>query len=260
MKRIKKLVALISAAVLLAVLLLGANTIFTVTEIEIAFAVSSEQAYEDSLTLQKTLEGQYLGENILFVSEKEAVACFDGYTFLSVESFSKSYPSSLRISVTEKEEVYAFAESDGEDTIYHMCSGSGEILRVSDANENNVDGGPNLLVEGLEYSESAGFADDGNYEAALAACVQLDGLADGIRTCFLSLEVSSTVTATEFLISTHEGVSIEIDSPSVSLSEKIDLAFGMYQSLEDGEKLYGTIIVVDDSSGTGIIGTYRPRA
>ena len=131
MKRQKILVAVISVVLFLAALLLGANTVFSVSRIDIAFGVSSPQARADSLALQRTLEEEYLGENIFFVQRDRVTAAFDGYPYLSVISFEKSYPDKLVLSVEEKLESYAAAVEEESGTVFYMLSADGSVLRKS---------------------------------------------------------------------------------------------------------------------------------
>ena len=260
MKRQKILVAVISVVLFLAALLLGANTVFSVSRIDIAFGVSSPQARAHSLALQRTLEEEYLGENIFFVQRDRVTAAFDGYPYLSVISFEKSYPDKLVLSVEEKLESYAAAVEEESGTVFYMLSADGSVLRKSAENKNNVDGGENFRIEGLRYSASDGFSSDGNFRTVLEICARLDEAAGGIRTAFASLAVSSDATGTELTVYTREGVEIRVGDPASHTEEKIGKALEMYLALEDKDKLFGYITVRDNADGSGIVGpTYTPR-
>ncbi len=260
MKKQKTLVAVISVVLFLAALLLGANTVFSVSQVEIAYEVSSAQARADALALQRALEEEYIGENIFFVRGDRVTAAFDGYPYLSVKSFAKSYPDKLVLSVEEKLETYAVAVEENGGTVYYMLSSEGDILRKSAVNESNVDGGANFLITGLAYAADGGFAGDGNFQTALTVCTLMDRLTGGIRTCLGSLQVLSDATGTEFIVQTLEGVEIRIGNPASLTEEKTEAAVGMYLSLSAQDKLFGYISVRDSADG-GMVGpTYTPRA
>lgn len=256
MKKQKTLVAVISVVLFLAALLLGANTVFSVSQIEIAYGVSSAQAQKDSLALQRALEEEYVGENIFFVQDEEVIAAFDGYPYLSVTGFEKKYPDKLVLSVEEKPEAYAAAVEENGKTVYYMLSADGEILRKAQENANNVDGGENFLLEGLTYSADAGFAADDNFRLVLDVCAQLSALTGGVRTCLSSLSIEVGSVSTEMAIRTLEGVTIEVGNPAVLTREKIASAIEMYLSLDAQSKLIGYISVRDNRVDGGIITTY----
>lgn len=256
MKRQKTLVAVISVVLFLAALLLGANTVFSVSRIEIAYGVSSAQAQKDSLALQHALEERYVGENIFFVKDEEVISAFDGYPYLSVTGFEKKYPDRLVLSVEEKPEVYAAAVEENGGTVYYMLSADGDILRKAQENVNNVDGGENFLLEGLTYSAENGFASDENFELVLSVCKQLDAMAGGVRTCLSSLRLEVGAVSTEMIVQTLEGVTLQIGNPATLTEEKITAGMEMYLSLDAQSKLIGYISVRDNRVDGGIITAY----
>ncbi len=256
MKRQKTLVAVISVVLFLAALLLGANTVFSVSRIEIAYVVSSAQAQKDSLALQRALETEYVGENIFFIRDEEVVAAFDGYPYLSVTGFEKKYPDRLVLSVEEKPEIYAAAVEESGGTVFYMLSEDGEVLRRAQENVNNVDGGENFLLNGLTYAGGTGFSADENFKRVMDVCARLSARTGGVRTCLSSLTLEVSAVRTDLTIATMEGVSIEVGNPFVLTEEKIDAAMNMYLSLDAQSKLIGSIFVVDDRESGGISTTY----
>ncbi len=262
MKSKKGLVIIASIILFMAVLLLGANTVFSVTEIEINATSEklSTQADLDLKTLYNALNKEYLGDNILFIREEKVVSYFDAYPYLQVKAFKKSYPSKLELSVEEKTERYALkAEKNGE-AVYYMADAQGEILRESKENVNNVDGGENFLIEGLRYSVESKFLGDGNLATVLTACVKMEELTGGIRTCLKSITVKVDATGTEFIIYTYEGVTIRIDAPAEKTEEKVEKAINFYLNLSTEDKLFGEIFVFERLDQAGEVGiTHTPR-
>ena len=65
MKHTKSLVAVISVILFLSVLLLGANTVFSVSKVEIEYTLSSAQAYEDAEKLHNAFnEKAFVSKNV----------------------------------------------------------------------------------------------------------------------------------------------------------------------------------------------------
>ncbi|MBQ9081352.1 MAG: hypothetical protein IJY26_01795 [Clostridia bacterium] len=254
MKSKRKLVVIISVILFLAVLLLGANTVFSVSQIEIAYVVSSEQAKNDSFALQSELEEAYVGNNIFFIKQEDVTSRFAPYSYLQVKSFEKSYPNKLKLTVEEKMETFALSAVEGEKIVYYMTDLQGRILRKKDANVNNVDGRENFLIEGLRYSGN-GFSGDGNFSTVMSACAKMEELTGGIRTCLTQMTVfvpTSNPADSELIVKTREGVTIHIVNPSVLTVEKTEAVMEYYFSLSTADKLYGDIYVLD-SNGSVVV-------
>ncbi len=262
MKSKKGLVIIASIILFMAVLLLGANTVFSVTEIELKARSEalSAQADLDLKTLYNALNKEYLGDNILFVREEKVVSYFDSYPYLEVKGFKKTYPGKLELFIEEKTERYAFKVEGNGETVYYMASAQGEILRESKENVNNVDGGENFLIEGLRYSAESKFSGDGNLDTVLTVCAKMEELTGGIRHCLKSITVKVDATGTEFTVHTYEGVTIRIDAPAEKTEEKVEKAINFYLNLSTEDKLFGEIFVFERLDQAGEVGiTHTPR-
>jgi hypothetical protein len=242
MKKIN-LVAIISVVIFVCALLLGANTVFSVSDIQTSYSLSTARSYADSLEVQEKIEKKYVGKNLLLLSVKKVVAEFDDYTYLSVTSIEKKYPDTLVITVTERTEVYAIEGENG----FYMTDGEGNFLRFASENRNRADGEANFLLSGFKDTDG-NFSADGNFAYAATVCAIADKTLGGIRSSFLSLSVlapTSDVADTEFVISTKEGVTLHIGNPSLSIGEKTERGIEKYLSLRDGERTTGDIYVLD---------------
>jgi hypothetical protein len=250
MKKIN-LVAIISIVIFVCALLLGANTVFSVTDIQTSYSLATTQSYADSREAQEKIEKKYVGKNLLLLSVKKVAAEFDDYTYLSVTSIEKKYPDTLVIAVTERTEVYALEGENG----FYMTDGDGQFLRFATENENRADGEANFLLSGFKNTDGD-FSVDGNFAYAMTVCSTADKTLGGIRSSLVSLTVfspTSDAADTEFVIRTKEGVTIHIDNPSLLTEEKIEKGLEKYLSLNDGERASGGIYVLDQVSDGGIV-------
>jgi hypothetical protein len=242
MKKIN-LVAIISIVIFVCALLLGANTVFSVSDIQTSYSLATTQSYADSRDAQEKIEKKYVGKNLLLLSTKKVAAEFDDYTYLSVTSIEKKYPNTLVIAVTERTEVYALEGENG----FYMADGEGTFLCFSAENKNRADGEPNFLLSGFK-NIGGDFSADSNFAYAMTICSIADEMLGGIRTSLLSLSVvvpTSDAADTEFIIRTKEGVTIHIGDPSLLTEEKAKKGLGKYFALTDGERATGDIYVLD---------------
>lgn len=257
MKHTKSLVAVISVILFLSVLLLGANTVFSVSKVEIEYTLSSDQAYEDAEALHNALNEKFVGENILFLREENVRSQFDEYPYLNVTGVEKQYPDTVKLFVEEKLEVFALVRQGENAQVYAMADKQGNILRESSTNQNNVDGGENVSIEGLTYSAQKGFQGDAHFQTAIDLFTKAAEKMGSVRGCFTRLQISSNAVRTVFTLYTREGVYIEIDNPAQATDEKITSALNLFLSLKDNEKLYGYITVLEVSGR--VTTTYTPR-
>ena len=260
MKKIRIFSVVISVVLFFAVVAFGANRVFSVEEIEIKYTVVSAEGRSDSEALQKKLEKEYVGKSSFFVKKEEVLSAFRNYPYFIVTDFKKVYPNKLTLSVEEKTEKYAFAVTEGDRDVYYVADDTGDILRKSEKNENKADGGENVLVTGLKFS-NGNFTADEYFSVVIRSCEKAEQFAGAARSCIESFEIQRDATGAMMIIETREGVTIYIDNPAVETDKKIEAAIRYYIELEDKDKLFGYITVLDDMRGDGaIVGpTYTPR-
>ena len=254
MKVRKILILVISVVLLAAAGLLGVNTVFSVSFIDVSFFVSSDKAQEDSLKIRQSLETEYKGKNLLFVSQDDVRAFMDGYPYMKVVSVEKAYPATLKLSLEERSERYAVCVVEEGNAVYYMTDEEGNVLAERSVNENNVDNNPNFLIRGL--TGGAAFSSDKNWRTVLTVCAAMDEAVGGVRTCLVGLEVfspTSNEADAKFIVTTSEGVTICIVHPQSLPREKAEKAMEEYRKLDDGQKGRGYLIVTDDEREEGKI-------
>jgi hypothetical protein len=253
MKKIN-FVAIISIVIFVCALLLGANTVFSVSKIETSYSLATTKAYADSKEVQENLEKKYVGKNLILLSLNKVTAEFDDYIYFTVTSIEKKYPDTLVLTVTERTEVYALEGEDG----FYMTDGEGQFLRYATENQNRADGEGNFLLSGFKNTDGD-FTADGNFAYAMTVCAVADQTLGGIRSSLVSLTVlspTSDAADTEFVICSKEGVTIHIGAPSLLTEEKIAKGLEKYLSLSDGERTAGDIYVLDSHVSEGDISCY----
>ncbi len=258
MKKIKTLIIVISIVLFLAVLLLGANTVFSVAKVDVSYALSTSQAEADAKAVQAKLDEEYLGKNILFVKESEVLSHFSAYPYFSVTKVEKVYPNKLALTVEEKTESYAFVSEEGGKTYYYMADVDGTILRKTEENKNNADGGDNFYIEGLTFANGK-VVENEFFTTAMAVCQKLEDVTGNTRTSLQGMTFDVNVVQTVLTIKTREGVEIQIENPAQRTDEKISAGMECYLALGDSDKLYGYFSVLENKAGE-ILATYVPRS
>ena len=272
----KKIIAVISTLIfVLAGGLLLFGVTLSVNEYRLSGTIYSEAARKETEQAHKKLD-EKLGTNLLFVSEKEIREIFEAYPYLSVVSIVKEYPKRVAIEIEEKTEVYAVAYRTETGKGYCMVDCDGLILCMKGDNENRLDQGENVLIEGIEIqnpvvgqtvSESVytvgGVERKDSFSRLNEALSALHKALGGLRSCVRSVSFRSPTGGVkdELLVCvTSEGVTIEIAGPGANGEKKARLAAERYMSLNDTQKLFGKIYACDDAwNEGGVLCSYTAR-
>ncbi len=250
MKYIRKILVLIIVAVMLASVAIGAGVIFAVKNVNVDLISytcegGSEEALDMLSDIKKAVLKEVKGTLISFTDENKAAASLDGEKFYITE-FEKVYPCTLNITVKERREMFAVAESDGTYTVY---DDNGLVLRKAQTAEescNKADGLPNLEVKGAldnDFKNVANickiFADKFKSVRSLVACATLSN----------GLENS-------FTFDLRCGSKIVIYDYTVLTTEKISAVYDYFSELSGDKKIKGEIHCLVNADNE-IFATYK---
>jgi len=251
----KKKVAIVTAVVavlLLAALAAGLNAIFSVVSVKVDFTLFSEVAREDAVKLQGELDKEFVGDSTVFLDLGEVKAIAEKYPAFKVESVEKDYPRTVLMSVTEREEMFAVEKEEGGFKIYDR---EGVYLCDRETNENRADKAENIRLSGFTGAED-------RLTEAFRILKALDDSLKDLRMNLAAVTLHSPSTHAEddyFVMSFREGVTCTFSGLSDRGEEKALAAVEKYLTLEDEDKMFGEIIVVEHSVSGEIIATYTPR-
>lgn len=247
----KKIVIITVFAVLLllAVLAAALNAVFTVSVINANFRSDSEMGRKDAEQLQKTLDREFLGKSSLFLDLAQIEERVSEYPAFRIDALEKRYPQEIYLEISERKEQYAVKMGE---TFAILDEDLGFLYYRSE--NSNRHGGENILVEGFAFTQ-AGDVLSGEYYEQFAASAKLIKEAFGearANVVSFTLRHRGAETSKEldcFLLEMKEGVEIMIDDPSVRIAEKMSAALLKYSALDETQKLFGTIDVVELDSG-----------
>ena len=123
MKAKKIYVILIVALFLIAVLSCCYFT-FNISKVEISYSINEEADISD-ITADLN---EYKGKNLIFFDLDEISSTLKQYEYFELVSVSKSYPSTIKIEIKERREVFAI-KNDGQ---VFVVSENGYIFNVYD--------------------------------------------------------------------------------------------------------------------------------
>ena len=241
----KKLLIVISSLVFAAALILCASALFSLADISIV--CNGDCSNIDQTELSRELD-ENLGKSVLFLSkEKIEKKLSEKFPYVKVESMVKSFPNRLKITVSERKEVFA-VDSGGK---YYILDAEGCLLAVKEQNANNIDGAPNSLIKAEIKSASVGSKvelKDFDIDAALAVADLMNRLSysnSEIRFTLKKLAVGQNA----LQIATGYGVTFVIDGYTVRTAEKANVMLAAFNALSDDRKITGKLIVYVNSSG-----------
>lgn len=258
--RSKKFVVVYALAIFLIVMLVTINAVCSISQFEIYCATGSTFGAARAEAVQSRLDEEYRGKSFLFFNENSVYDAVseEGGGYLEVLEVQKVFPNKITVSVSEKYETFAF-EKDGR---YYAVGDDGTVLAIKNSAENNIDG-QNTVVTGFTFpDQKVGdvFTVDASCRGAYTA---LQALMDELKGRGMQRNASvieyDTMGASDpqfnfsyFYITCVEGVKIWIEGPETRTDEKIQAALDYYESLDDGQRTYGYISVVEET-GSGQI-------
>ena len=243
MKKRTILTTVIAFLLLAAVIAAGMNAVFTVTYVNARFVTYTEEGERAAQELKEELNG-YLGRSTTFLDLEEVRATAQAYPRFMVVSVEKQYPASVVVEVRERRAAFALPGADGYDIF------DGEGVRIGSSA--SADG--YILLAGAFSAADGALA--GTYsEQLLAMYAAFAELLGEPRANVLSVSLqdnssTGTLAFDRFRIATREGVEIVILEPSVRIEDKARAAVQCYLALDEGDRVRGTINVVEQNTGT----------
>lgn len=260
----------IGLILLVAVIAVALNAVFTVTDVKMNFARLSEEGAADAVKLQLDLEKAYVGKSTTFAKTETAEEIVKNYPSLALEEVHKEFPRTVVLTVSERKEAFSFRRSDN--GRYAVLDEEGRYLYDRDTNTNRRKG-ENILFDGFVFEDTQpGELVKGElFDRALAFVqVFLDNLGDA-RANIVSVtlvEEYNPILGNNYLsVRMREGVIIKVyfgekEDESRTMEKKANAALAKYLSLSDAEKLYGYFDVIDSAQagpdGNGFtVGNHR---
>ena len=230
MKFLRKIIALVIGVAFVAAIVISIGLIFAVKNINVTVLSYSEDSSDNYADAKKSLSA-IKGESILFVDSKDLGKAIDGCNY-SLVSYEKVYPCT--VNVTVKERLETFAVSVGGQ--YSFYDADGVYLRNGAENANNIDGSPNVEINGIATEKladvskiAAAFKEKFNALRSLVSSIDVDSnpqIADYTEKLFFNFKC---------------GLVIEFDNYQELTKEKLEAAHNYFAKLSDRQKLGGVL-------------------
>ena len=236
----KKLVIMIAVAFGIAVII-SFIMLFSVKKVAAEFSVYGASAADE---IQSDLES-FKGRSILFVKEKDVRDIVDKYPYYEIKSVKREYPNVLRVSVVKRVEAFRIIAANKTCVIDSV----GNVLNDTGATEEggrviDLDLGELTVVYGV-VGDKIKTSDDVLFYSVLKTCRALN-LSDSVKNAKIDNESGRK----DAVFTTYTGVGIEVWNVDDDGEEKINKAFGLYESLCDYEKTANRILSFKKNDGT----------
>ena len=256
--RAKKLIILYAVVLFLVVFAVTFNCVCAIARFDVKFEVSSMT--EEAQRVQARLEEEYGGKSYLFFGQEdvETIVLEEGGGYLTVESFSKTFPNVIHAEVREKLEVLSVKLGDK----YYAIDEENTILAINGTAVNNVSGN-NTALYGIEFAEAqvgekltVAAEDAEAFEAFMGIFIkkdeeekdEIDIILERTRDNIVSMRYSKDLVGLEYggadlYIEMREGVCVWIIDPLEGFRDKMKSAMNAYLGLGDAQRTYGYITV-----------------
>lgn len=260
--RAKKLIILYAVVLFLVVFAVTFNCVCAIARFDVRFEVSSMT--EEAQRVQARLEEEYGGKSYLFFGQEdvEAIVLEEGGGYLTVESFSKTFPNVIHAEVREKLEVLSVKLGDK----YYAIDKDNTVLAINDTAVNNVSGNNTALYgisprdpdNPVQVGEQLTVAaeDAEAFEAFMGIFIkkdeeekdEIDIILERTRDNIVSMRYSKDLVGLEYggadlYIEMREGVCVWIIDPLEGFRDKMKSAMNAYLGLGDAQRTYGYITV-----------------
>lgn len=252
--RAKKLIILYAVVLFLVVFAVTFNCVCAIARFDVWFEVSSMT--EEAQRVQARLEEEYGGKSYLFFGQEdvETIVLEEGGGYLTVESFSKTFPNVIHAEVREKLEVLSVKLGDK----YYAIDKDNTVLAINDTAVNNVSGNNTALYgisprdpdNPVQVGEKLTVAakDAEAFAAMLDGYKKMDSVLGGARSNVVAMRYSDDLAdleygGTDLFIEMSEGVCVWIIDPLEDIESKMTRAMEAYLGLGDAQRTYGYITV-----------------
>lgn len=236
MKKKTVLIAFIAVILLAAVVAAGLHAVFTVAYIRASFTTHTPEGEVAAQELKEKLN-TYLNRSMTFLDIEEVRTTAQSNPRFRIVTAEKSFPSTIVLEIEERSAAFVIRSQEG----YDVIDNEGVRIAQTQSAENYVE-----LTGDFSVSYENGVM-TGNFVPELlqmyASFIEILGEP---RANFTSISLTSGGAVTRlsrFRIETREGVEIVILNPSERVSELGIAAVQKYLSLQDAQRVRGSIVV-----------------
>ena len=252
----KRLLSCVTVLLFIVIAVLCCNFLFKISDVQLSVTYienSPENINEKVSEYSKTLEGK----NLLFVNEKDIekeVLAISPYA--NVIKVEKVFPCSIKITVTEFEEIFSLKCGDK----YYMLDSSLRVLCQKENNLNNVTTKPNLSIiidesdyQPLVVGDKLNFLDKTTNDYLLELTPLINGFKENITNFSINV-VKDGIFNRTLTLTTVEGLVVQFDKINVQTVDKFEF-FKSWYSLQETVKEGKYYITVDKNSNQIIVTT-----
>lgn len=241
----KFITILLTVALFVTATVLGVNSVYRVDTLDLNIRFVSEDAKIEAESLRADLAELYEKESVFTVKQTDAENVFANYPYFRMTEFKKEYPNKLVIEATEDAEVFSVEKDGG----FYVLALDGTVLSVRKTPENRSDGKPNVMINGMEVAGEKGeLCISEKLNAVLPLLKELSTRFNGLRSNLVSVEYQLLGgTVEQYNLLTKEGVVIRVQQVKELVAEKAEKITQVYFSLEDDERLKGSIYATNGS-------------
>ncbi len=241
----KRLLVSVTVLLFVVIAVLSFNFLFKISDVQLSvtYIENSPENIKDKVSeYSKSLEGK----NLLFLSEKEIendILEFSPY--VKVLKVEKIFPCSVKISVTEYEEIFSLKCGDK----YYMLDASLRVLCMKNKNLNNITNKPNLTVnidesdyEALSVGKNLSFLDKVTNEYLVDLLPLVNDFKENLTNISINVLKDGIFNRT-LTLTTVEGLVVQFDKINIQTVEKFEYFktwYNLSETVKDG-KYYITI-------------------
>jgi hypothetical protein len=248
----KKFITIVlTVALFITAAALGVNSVFRVESLDLKIQCVSEEAKAEAQELREELLSLYEKESVFAVKQEDADGVLANYPYFRITSFKVAYPNKLLIEAIEDAEV--FSVKNGES--YYILSLDGTVLSVRETAENRSDNQPNVVISNMDVSGEKGQLCVGEkINTILPLLKELSFHFNGLRANLVSVEFQVVGGSIEqYNLTTREGVVIRVRQASELVQEKAERIAKLYASMEDGDRLKGSIYAASGNGNCAVV-------
>lgn len=225
--------------------------LFSVKDIDVCYSIYGENEYDCVKILSK-----YKGKNLLFLDEEEVRKELEAQTVLKINEVKKVYPSTIKVSVSSRQERFAIEGKKGE---FFIVDDEYAVVAVRGDTTNNTDTLNNVLVR-FDVSETLNFSVRSYLDFSSSVLSSFKTVADAFDSPRDEIEEIFVYETEEkgnirISVSMRSGVKIVLYKATERTQEKIVTAKNKLDGLDDTDKLFGEIICLERVDGE-IYATY----
>ncbi len=248
MKYIRKVMAVGLAIIFLIALVIGAGVMLSVRNVNVSFIEYSGD-YAEEYAQTRSNFNKLKGSGLLFIDDGDIYGKVSATDVLAVESYEKKFPCTVNIVLRERIETFTVKNDAG----YAVYDERGKLIKSTE-NEpvNTVDGCPNVV---LECKES-----DIEEIAVLCSAFKENFFEEDEPKAFRRLVESVKTEKFPGLqivdITLNSGLKITMHDWKTSGVQKIRKAYEEYKTLNEYQRLGGTITVIGGKDSAGPVAKY----